>query len=144
VADVPSGLSLTPPQETKKLKKMQQIGVSTSTAQNICHDKFCSRTKCRCPPLQEDGIARSCAFAKEHGALLENNPGVLNVIRFSDKAHPLLHGYINKQKCPTLSLRECKAYTDGNAWCALWRIGISVPCSSMTHSRLRCIPQPAE
>jgi hypothetical protein len=45
-------------------------------------------------PLSKDGIARHYTFVKKYGALLEDNPGVMNV---SDEAHFHLNGYINMQ-----------------------------------------------
>lgn len=89
-------------------------------------------------PLSEDGIARSFAFAREYGALFEDNPGVLNVMCFFDKVNPFLESYIKKQKCPTLGLIEYKVYTDGIAWCALSRSRYPIPSSSMVHSLLIC------
>jgi hypothetical protein len=37
-------------------------------------------------PLSEDGLARYYVIASECGALLEDNPGVLNVTGFSNEA----------------------------------------------------------
>jgi hypothetical protein len=67
----------------------QKSGVSTSTAWKICPDDL-SLIPCKMQLsqlLSEDGKARRYAFAKKYGALLEDNPGVLNVTRSSDEAH---------------------------------------------------------
>jgi hypothetical protein len=44
--------------------------------------------------LPEDGIRRPYAIAKEFEALLEENPGILNVMWFSDGAHLHLNGSV--------------------------------------------------
>jgi hypothetical protein len=48
-------------------------------------------------PLSEDGIARRYALAKDYGALMKCNPGVLNVTWLSSKAHFHFHGHTNKE-----------------------------------------------
>jgi hypothetical protein len=88
----------------KKCKKncaslTQRIGVSTSTAWEICRDDL-SLFQYKIQLSQQfsgDGMARNCAFASEYGALLEDNPGVLNVTWFSDEAHLHLDSYFNKK-----------------------------------------------
>jgi hypothetical protein len=46
--------------------------------------------------LSEDVIAKCYAFGKENIALLEENPGILNVTWFFNKAHFHLNEYVNK------------------------------------------------
>jgi hypothetical protein len=85
---------------TKNVRRLaQQIGVSTSTAWKICrHDLSLFSYKMQLSqPLSEDGIGRRYAFTRQCAALLEGNPGVLNVTWFSDEAHLHLDGCINKQ-----------------------------------------------
>jgi hypothetical protein len=85
-------------------------------------------------PLSEDGIARRYAFAREYVALLEDNPGVLDVTWFSDKAHFHFDGYINKQNVPFWA-SENPRLTVANplhpervkVWCALSSVGIFRP-----------------
>jgi hypothetical protein len=73
----------------------QQIGVSTSTAWKICCNDLLFPYKMHLSqPLSEDGRARCYTIAKEYGALLEDNPGVLNVTWFSNEACFHLDGYI--------------------------------------------------
>jgi hypothetical protein len=47
--------------------------------------------------LPEDGINRHYAIAREFEALLEDNPGILNVTWFSDGAHSHLDVSDNEQ-----------------------------------------------
>jgi hypothetical protein len=48
--------------------------------------------------LSEDGIASYCAFANDYRALMEDNPGVLNVTRFSSEAHFHMDAYTETQE----------------------------------------------
>jgi hypothetical protein len=59
-------------------------------------------------PLSEDGIARRHAFAREYGALLEQNQDALNVVWFSDDAHFHLDSYAANGD--TRTTREMKGF----------------------------------
>jgi hypothetical protein len=77
----------------------QQIEVLTSTAWKICRNDFSMsphNTELS-QLLPEDGIRRPNAIAREFEALLEDNPGILNVTWFSDGPHPHLDVSVNKQ-----------------------------------------------
>jgi hypothetical protein len=76
----------------------QQRGISTSTAWIVCYGDFLLlpyKMQLR-RLLSDDVIARCYAFAREYVALLKENPGVLNVIWFSNDAHFHLDDYLNK------------------------------------------------
>jgi hypothetical protein len=92
------------------------------------------RTKCSCQPLLEEGTARRHAFARKHGALLEDIPRVLNVMWFYDEAQFHVDGYINEKNIrfwasqnPRLADANPQHPERVRAWCSLPRVWIFSP-----------------
>ena len=97
-------------------------------------------------PLSEDGIDRRYNFSKEYGALLEENPNVVQVTWFSDEAHFHLNGYVNKQNTrfwatqnPHITVANPLHPERVTVWCALSSVGIFGLFSLMAQSILTSI-----
>lgn len=84
----------------KSIRRLsQQLRVSYSTARKICStDLSLFPYKIQLSlSLSQDGTDRRFNFCNEDGALLEENPNLLQVTWFSDEAHFHLNGYVSNQ-----------------------------------------------
>ena len=82
----------------------------------------------------DDNKAEHLAFCQHISQKIENNPGLLNLIFFSDEAHCYLSGHINKQNMRCWSQAHPHKHTyqplsqkKVTVWCAIGQNGFIGP-----------------
>ena len=90
-------LEQSPRKSTRRLS--QEVGISRATVQRVIHnDLKLFPYKVQILQKQTDVNKRErVEFCQSISERIENNPGVLNLILFSDEAHFHLSGHVNKQ-----------------------------------------------
>ena len=93
------------PKSTRQLS--QEVGISRATVQRVIHtDLNLFLYKVQILQKQTDVIKRErVEFFQRISDRIENNPGVLNLIQFSDETHFHMSEHVNKQ-----NMHKCFGY----------------------------------
>ena len=127
-------LEQSPRKSTRRLS--QEVGISRATVQRVIHnDLKLFPYKVQILQKQTDVNKRErVEFCQSISERIENNPGVLNLILFSDEAHFHLSGHVNKQNMRFWASQQPHEHTQRplsqekvTVWCALGKRGICGP-----------------
>lgn len=127
-------LEKSPRKSTRRLS--QEVGISRSSVLRILHDDLkLFPYKIQLLQSQTDrNKAERLAFCQDISQRIENDPGLLDLIFFSDEAHCHLSGHINKQNMRFWAKAQPHEHSHRplsqekvTVWCAIGRNGIIGP-----------------
>lgn len=134
IAVVRDRLQQSPRKSTRRLS--QEVGISRTSVRRIIHkDLTLFPYKIQILQQQTDANKRErVEFCQSMSERIENNPGVLNLIFFSDEAHFHLSGHVNKQNMrfwarnqPHEHIQAPLSREKVTVWCAIGKGGIVGP-----------------
>ena len=127
-------LEESPKKSTRRL--LQEVGISRLSVMQILHDdlEFFPYKIQILLRQTDDNKAERLAFRQDISQKIENNPGLLNLIFFSDEAYPYFSGHINKQNMrywcqahPHEHNQQPLSKEKVTMWCAIGRNRIMGP-----------------